>query len=114
MEELNLDDPKLKEIKNLPIPWHHRLALRFSHRLFFRLVMGDIGLENKLIDCSFELFENKRIDIFPLGASSRGFLLVIDNKFSMWFYQKNDHFVYDGLEIGEYENGEVVIFDELK
>ena len=41
-------------------------------------------------------------------------MLVIDQKDALYFYQDGDHFSYDGCEIGEYEKGEVTIFDNLE
>lgn len=58
-----------------------------------------------------ELSETGRVDIFPSESGKRGFVLILDRKRAFYFYQDGDHFFYDGCEVGEYEKGEVTIFD---
>ena len=52
-----------------------------------------------------------RVDILPAKSGFRGFQLVLDNLFSLYFCQDGDHFIYDGFEMGEYEKGNVTVFD---
>lgn len=59
-----------------------------------------------------ELAKSKRIDISPVNSGGRGFIITIDRKSALYFYQEGDHFVYDGCEMGEYEKGDVTIFDK--
>ena len=71
-----------------------------------------MDIENPLFDKFHGVFsQTNRIDIFPSGSGSRGFMIVIDKKTALYFYQDGDHFIYDGFEMGEYEKGDVTIFD---
>lgn len=103
-------------VKPFKMPWHERLLMKFMPMSFLRLSAGKIGVDSKKIDLAYKLFENsKRIDIQPLsGPKGRGFIISLDNNFTLWFYQDGDHFKFDGIEMGEYDNGEVTVFDSLK
>ena len=98
------------------IPWYERLLMRFSPKLFLKLHASKLDIKTDKIDLAYKLFgEAARIDIQPLsGTGGRGFIISLDNKFTLWFYQDGDHFKFDGIEMGEYENGEVTVFDGLK
>ena len=52
-----------------------------------------------------------RVDIVPSQANLRGFRIVLDNVLSLYFSQDGDHFIYDGFEMGFYEDGDVTVFD---
>jgi len=56
----------------------------------------------------------ERIDIVPSRSELRGFQLIIDNILSLYFVQDGDRFVYDGFEMGPYEDGDVTVFDGVK
>ncbi|MFH1990390.1 MAG: hypothetical protein ABIJ19_00855, partial [Patescibacteria group bacterium] len=56
----------------------------------------------------------RRIDILPSESGLRGFVVVLDRKTAIYFYQDGDHFVYDGFEMGRYDKGDVTIFDNTK
>ena len=72
-----------------------------------------MGVENPVFDKAHEVFaEIERIDIVPHVGTERGFRIILDGKTSLWFYQDGDHFKYDGFEMGEYEKGEVTVFDK--
>jgi|SRR6185503_11565303 len=95
------------------LPFWLILLLKFSPRLAFRYFARQRGIRNNAQEKMHEAFaQSERIDMFPL-QSSRGFMLVIDNRLSLWFYQNGDGFKYDGIEIGEYEKGDVTILDKL-
>lgn len=61
-----------------------------------------------------ELSKKRRVDIFPGYGNGRGFIIIFDQKEALYFNQDGDHFVYDGCETGEYEKGNVTIFDNIK
>lgn len=92
-----------------------KLFMRFWPAMFFRKEARKAGVNPWFLEQGQKLFsKSKNIDIFPLGPEGgRGFILVIDNHTSFWFYQDGDHFAYDGFEMGEYGNGDVTIFDEM-
>jgi len=92
-----------------------KFLMRFFPSLFVRLAAKEEGVPYHLIEKSFDLFgrgESKRIDFFPTSGG-RGFIIIIDRKLSLHFYQNGDSFYYDGWEIGEYEKGDVTIFDRI-
>jgi hypothetical protein len=56
----------------------------------------------------------ERVHIIPSRSGMRGFQIVLDNMLSLFFCQDGDHFVYDGFEMGPYDDGDVAVLDELK
>jgi hypothetical protein len=73
-----------------------------------------MGVKNIIFkELHHAFFEVKRVDIFPCNGGSRGFILVLDRETALFFYQKGDHFIYDGFEIGPYAKGDVTIFDQV-
>lgn len=93
-----------------------RLLMRFAPGVFMRCAAREQGVNPWSIDYAAKLFGKcERIDLHPLPShSGRGFIIVLDNKLSLHFYQDGDSFYYDGCEIGEYEKGNVTIFDGLQ
>lgn len=112
----DFDDLEPGDMSQLDIPWYQKAILKISPRLFMRWQACKTDLDYSLVERAEELFgKGKRIHIQPLsGVSGRGFILFIDNKVSFWFYQNGDHFEYDGFEMGEYDDGDVLVFDGLK
>ena len=79
-----------------------------------RLFANEIGIENAIFNKAHELFSGVgNIDLFPTHGV-RGFILVMDRKTALFFYQQGDHFSYDGFEMGQYNKGEVTVVDTLK
>jgi len=99
----------------LKINWFTKLLMRFAPKIFLHHAAKEQGIEPRKIDYAMKLFgESSRIDIHPLPShGGRGFIIVLDNKLSLHFYQDGDHFYYDGCEMGEYEKGDVTVFDDL-
>lgn len=59
--------------------------------------------------------QSQRIDLIPSQHSTRAFTILLDQKTALYFSQDGDKFIYDGWEVGEYEEkGEITIFDDLK
>jgi len=106
---------KLK-INKLEMPWHTKILMRFCPKLFMRLHAKKMGINNPVFAEAHELFSKvRRIDLFPQGGrNGRSLIVVLDRKTTLFFYQDGDHFVYDGFEMGEYEKGDVTIFDDIK
>ncbi|HCQ63167.1 hypothetical protein A2193_03085 [Candidatus Azambacteria bacterium RIFOXYA1_FULL_42_37] len=74
-----------------------------------------MGIADPLFDEAQELFSKvRRIDVLPSASGLRGFILVLDRKTALYFYQNGDHFIYDGFEMGRYEKGDITIFDNAK
>lgn len=95
--------------------WFTKLSLRFAPWNFFKYAAKEEGLNPKKIDWAEGLFrDSKRVDIQPLTERSRGFIITIDNRLSLWFNQDGDCFKYDGFETGPYDNGDVTVFDSKK
>lgn len=96
----------------IKISWYRKLLLKFWPRLAFRGFAKELGIDNLGFEKGQEVFGNAgRIDIYPVSGNIRGFILVLDLKIAFYFYQDGDHFVYDGFEMGEYQKGDVTIFD---
>lgn len=55
-----------------------------------------------------------RVDFIPSRSSMRGFQIILDGLLSLYFSQEGDHFVYDGFEMGPYDEGDVTILDKLR
>jgi hypothetical protein len=97
------------------INWFAKLLMRFAPEKFLQYASKKQGIEPQDIDRARELFGRKHIDIYSLNSQSgRGFIIILDSKLSLHFYQDGDHFYYDGFEIGEYEKGDVTIFDNIQ
>lgn len=97
-----------------PISFLNRFLLRLWPSLAMRLFAKEIGIRNVVFDKAHELFTRvNRIDFFP-SHGDRGFILVIDRKTALFFYQDGDHFEYDGFEMGEYAKGDVTILDGIQ
>ena len=100
-------------MKELKINWLIKLGLKFSPNLAMRFLSKNSGANWPLLNKLHNLFgQIKRVDIIPTTAG-RGFILILDKKMSLHFYQDHDHFYYDGFEMGEYDGGDVTIFDNL-
>lgn len=107
---------KESDVESLKLPWWQKLLMKFWPALFMRLMARQMKVKNVIFDKLHEVFDKtERVDLFSLNSSdSRGFLLVLDQQTALYFYQDGDHFKYDGFEMGEYEKGDVTIFDKLK
>lgn len=94
------------------LPWYERFLMRYWPKMFFRIYANKNNVGDQPIDCSEGLFRNaKRIDLSISQSGSRGFIITLNNNFSLFFYQDGDTFKYDGFEIGEYENGDITVLD---
>lgn len=62
------------------------------------------GLPPDLFAQADEVFSSARqIEFCPIGTKQKpGWMIILDQKLSLWFYRQDDHFVYDGFEIGDY------------
>lgn len=105
-----------KEVQTETIPWYKKLLFRISPRLLMKLEAHNLKIDDKKFEFANKLFANaERVDILPLsGIDGRGFVITIDNNLSLLFSQDGNRFVYDGYEIGKYEDGNVTVFDNLK
>lgn len=106
---------KFEEFEKFKPSWFVRILMRFAPKTFLRYAAKKQGLDDRKIKYAMKLFgESKRIDITPLPSrGGRGFIVYLDNKLALFFYQDGDHFYFDGLEMGEYGNGDVTVFDKL-
>lgn len=78
--------------------------MKRSPRQAFILASQFAGLPDDLFERAHEIFSSATlIDIHPIGTKKDpGLMIILDRKFSLWFYKKNGHYTYDGFEIGEY------------
>lgn len=109
-------DEKENTSEEIKINWFDKLLLKFWPKLMMRKFAKKMGIKEILFDAAHEVFHKvERIDFFPLfSQQARGFLLVLDGKTALYFYQDGDHFIYDGYEMGEYGKGDVTLFDDIK
>lgn len=102
-------------MKEIRLRWYEKVFYKFFPCLFIKKFLKERGVENSIFDKLHEIFVKvKRIDIIPLHSGTRGFMLILDRKTALYFYQDSDHFIYDGFEIGKYDKGDVTIFDSIK
>lgn len=96
------------------ITWLDKLLLKLWPKLEMRRLAKNMAIDNVVFDKLHEVFGRvKTVDIFPNHGNRRGFILVLDRQTALFFDQDGDHFKYDGWEMGEYNKGEVTIFDNL-
>lgn len=92
---------------------YNRILFKINPKIGFRKLLKSNGAENESYEKLHDVFsKTKRADIFKTAGGERGFILILDQKTALFFYQDGDHFKYDGFEIGEYGKGEVAIFDK--
>lgn len=111
-------DQKIQEMGfgKLKLPLGQRVLIKLCPKMFMRKMAKSMGVKDILFDKAHELFSRvERIDLFPRGgADGRALTMILDNKTALFFYQEGDHFKYDGYEMGEYEKGEITVFDDIK
>ena len=108
------DKNKMKKAK-LKINWLTKFLLKLWPNFWLKRFAGKEGINPAHFEEAHKLFSKvERLDFFPFTSGQRGFMLVMDRGTALFFYQDGDHFAYDGYEIGEYEKGEVTIFDGYK
>ncbi len=102
-------------MKKIKIGWFEKIALKVWPNLAIRRLAKQIGVRNPTFDKTHDaLSQVRRVDLLPLKTGYRGFMIVLDRKTALYFHQDYDHFVYSGFEIGNYEKGDITIFDGLK
>ncbi len=102
-------------MKEINLRWYEKVLYKFFPYLFIKKFLKERGVENSIFDKLHEIFVKvRRIDIIPLHSVTRGFILVLDRKTALYFYQNGAYFTYDGFEIGKYDEGDVTIFDNIE
>jgi hypothetical protein len=100
------------------LPWHRRLLLRFWPRMAMRIFSREIDADYSVLESINGALQGiEHVDIFPFSpreGGHRGFMLVLDRKMALYFYQDGESFRYDGYEMGEYDKGDVSVFDDMK
>ncbi|MEW5805176.1 MAG: hypothetical protein AB1721_00370 [Patescibacteria group bacterium] len=106
----------IKSLKGTKASLLTRILLRFWPEKGMIWLARELGLATDLTEKANDLFSKvKRVEIVPSESSfGRGFKIILDRNTALYFEQDGDHFVYDGPEMGEYEKGEVTIFDNLE
>lgn len=101
-------------LKEIGVGFWTRLLLLVTPLRGIKRFSRSMGIDTSVLDKAHALFEGTQtIDIVPSASSSRGFQLIIDRQTALYFYQDGDHFTYDGFEMGEYDKGDVMIFDNI-
>lgn len=105
----------MANLKDARVPWLTRLLLKFWPSVGIQRLTEYLGMSSELSTPAHNLFEKvKRVDIIPSASGQRGFCLILDRMTALYFYQDGDHFVYDGFEVGDYDKGDVTIFDKKR
>lgn len=97
-----------------PVGLLNRFLFKRWPSMAMRLFAKEIGIKNVVFHKAHELFYGvDRVDFFP-SHGDRGFVLVVDRKTALFFFQDGDHFEYDGFEMGEYTKGDVTVLDGIQ
>jgi hypothetical protein len=100
------------------LPWYQRFIFRFFPQMVMHTFAKKMGADYSMLEVLDKAFHRtQHVDIFPFSpkdGGQRGFMLVLGNKLAFYFYQDGESFRYDGYEMGEYEKGNVAVFDETK
>jgi uncharacterized membrane protein (UPF0136 family) len=111
----------LKEIDQMfleqaKVSWLTKILLGISlswglSRLARELSLPGIETSKK----AHALFQKiERVDFVPSRSPMRGFQIILDGLLSLYFSQEGDHFIYDGFEMGPYDEGDVTVLDKLR
>jgi hypothetical protein len=101
--------------KELKIDWLAKLLFNVWPKMGVKYLAFKMGIDDSDARNSHDLFSKvKRIDIFPAKSGLRGFIIILDNKTGLYFFQDGDHFKYDGYELGSYKKGDVTLFDRVE
>jgi len=116
IEDFDFENKKIQfDFKNLResgVDLWTRILLRISPFRGVKRLSRKLSVDPDLADRAHGLFEKtKRIDIVPSKSGLRGFQLIIDGSAALYFYQDDDHFVYDRFEVEKYGKGDITIFD---
>ncbi len=104
-----------KNLRESGVDFWTRFLLRVLPLWGIRRLSRRLGVDPDVADKAQALFENvEKVDVVPSRSGQRGFQLILDHSTALYFYQDGDHFKYDGFEMGEYDEGEVTIFDMKK
>ena len=99
--------------KLLKMSFWDKLRYKLFPKSLIKIANKNRGIDDKPLYKIHEALQDvERIDIFPLVPDDRGFMLVLDRNKAFFFYQDGDHFQYDGFETGEYDKGDVTIFEK--
>jgi len=104
-----------KKMNNIKINKFHTFLLKYFPKIAFRYFAKKMDINDRLLTQANDVFSNiKKVDFEPYMSGSRGFIIILDRKLALYFNQDGDHFAYDGFEMGEYDKGDVTIFDKIK
>jgi hypothetical protein len=108
------EGPKKMEKKELKIDWLAKLLFMVWPKMGVKYLALRMGVDDSAARNSHDVFSKvKRVDIFPAKNGLRGFIIILDNKTGLYFFQDGDHFSYDGYELGNYKKGDVTLFDRI-
>ena len=97
------------------ISWFVRLLFKFWPKMGLKYFAAKMGIDDSMARGAHNFFTRvERVDIFPSSSGYRGFILILNQRTSLYFYQDGDHFIYDGYEMGDYRKGDVTIFDRIE
>lgn len=113
---MDIEQKKLEDIENVKISLLTRMLLWFSPAMGVIRLANEMGFSGgELSRRAHQAFEKiKRVDVFISESGERGFIVLLDRQVALFFSQDGDHFAYDGFEMGEYQAGDVTLFDGIR
>lgn len=105
-----------KFLDKMKVSWLTRTLLAISLSWGMSRLAKELSIPGiETSKAAHALFQKvERVDIVPSHSNMRGFQLILDGLLSLYFSQEGDHFVYDGFEMGPYDDGDVTILDKLR
>lgn len=91
--------------------WYQKMLFRLFPVTSLKFVAWKMGCSFSFILHGDLFFHEASVDIVPTKTGGRGFRIILNNNLSLYFYQDGKHFKYDGWEVGEYEDGDITVFD---
>lgn len=99
-------------------PGFRSASFRFLDEYFPALVdaiawmSGGAGYRN-LSRLHRALSASERVDLIPFDWGRRGFVVLLDHEVALHFTQDGDGFAYAGYDTGDFDAGDVTLFDDL-
>lgn len=110
-----MDKEFLKEngLEVLKLSLWQKILFKLWPQCIFQLTTKETKINIDFYKLHKIFSKSEKIDFFVSDNNERGFILVLNHQVSLFFYQDGDSFRYDGFEVGEYDKGDVTIFDSL-
>lgn len=85
--------------------WIDSILQHLLPGLWIKRVCRKMGISKSPLELHQALSEFEHVYVIPSKSGIRGFRLVLDDEIALYFFQNDDHFEYDGWEVGKYNKG---------